>query len=107
MIDTEFCIGGEAQAAGFMIVHHHGLEARFEDGHFAAFQGGNGLGINVHTDDVIAHLGETGTGYESDVAGAKHGDLHASLRTAGAQSYWRSQARKGLAARRSEPFLEV
>ena len=69
-------IGGEVQAAGGNVAADHVLQAGFEDRDAACFEDADLLGIDIETEDIIAHLGQTGAADQTDVTGADDGDFH-------------------------------
>ncbi len=72
-------IGGEAQAAFGGVLQHQFGQARFIDGNLPLAQARHLVGVDVHTQDVVADVGEAGSGDQSDVAGAENGDIHERL----------------------------
>jgi len=46
------------------------------DRHFSGLELADLLGIDVHAGDLVAGLGEAGSGDESDVSSPDDGDLH-------------------------------
>jgi hypothetical protein len=71
-----FDVGGEAEAAGFVVALHDGFEAGFEEGDLALFEAGDLGGVDVGAEDVVADVGEAGADDEADVAAADDGDSH-------------------------------
>src|SRR5882672_5954323 len=58
----------ELHAASSRILADQGLEARLMDGNVALLQARDLRRIDIHADDVIAGVGKTGPGDETDVA---------------------------------------
>jgi hypothetical protein len=71
-----FDVGGEAQAAGRDIAADHVLQARFVDRNAAFLKDADLLRIDVQTEDVIAHFGQTGTTDQTDITGADNSNFH-------------------------------
>jgi len=69
-------IGSEMQPALGDIALHHGFKARLIDRDHTIFKPGDFAGVDIHTDDVMADIGQTGTGDQTDVAGTKDSDIH-------------------------------
>ena len=70
-----FGIGRETQASALAVGAHQRLEARLVDRNFAALEARDLVDVDVDADHVVADFGKTGSGHETDVAGAK--DRHA------------------------------
>ncbi|MPN47360.1 hypothetical protein SDC9_194962 [bioreactor metagenome] len=71
-----FDVGGEAQAAGRDIAADHVLQARFVDRNAAFLKDADLLRIDVQTEDIIAHFGQTGTTDQTDITGADNSNFH-------------------------------
>jgi len=70
-------VGGEAQPAAVAVALDQIVEAGFVDRDFAALEHFDLARVHVHAQHVVAHLGETGTSDQPDVAGTENRDFHA------------------------------
>src|SRR5690606_10234978 len=57
----------------------HLLQPRFVDRYFASTKLLDFLLVNIDTDDVVAHVGQTSAGNKTDVPGAGHANAFHSL----------------------------
>lgn len=73
ILDAVLGGGGKAEAAGGDVVLHQFGEARLVNGQAAGLKEFDLLRVAIDADDVMADLGETGTGDETHVASADDG----------------------------------
>jgi hypothetical protein len=76
-------VGGEGQPAGVLVACDHGVEAGLEDRDPPASSMSILRLVLVDADDVEAEFGKAGTGHETDIAGADHGDSHLGISVGG------------------------
>ena len=69
-------IGRERQAGIRHVARDHLFQARLVDRHAAGTQLGDLVVLVVHTDDLVAEVGEDGARDEADVAGSDDADVH-------------------------------
>ena len=63
-------IAGEVEPTGGNVAGDQLFELRLVDRQMALTQGGNPILIDIDAGDVVSEIGETGAGYETDVARA-------------------------------------
>ncbi len=69
-------VGGEAQPPGGGVARDHGVEAGLVDRDAAGVEQVDLAAVDVEAQDVVADLGETGAGDQTDVARSDHRDFH-------------------------------
>src|SRR5262249_53729782 len=69
-------VGGEFQPFFLEVAQKELLEPGFVDGDLAVGELFNLLRVDVHTNNVISRLSETGACNESYIAGADHSNFH-------------------------------
>src|SRR6185436_1299315 len=75
-LDTRRQIGGELQAARFLVLQNQLGQARLENRDLAAAEPLDLGGVDVDAGYVVAAVGEAGAADQSHVPGADDGDLH-------------------------------
>ena len=76
MFDRRGSIGGESDAPRRVVGQHHLFQARLVDRDDATIEAVDLGRVDVDADDLVAHLGEAGTGDQADIAGAENGYAH-------------------------------
>ena len=64
------------KAPGLMVAPHQRLQTRLIDWDPSIPQAIDFVGVNIDARDVMADFGQAGTGYQSDIAGAKNRRFH-------------------------------
>src|SRR6185503_6686926 len=68
--------GGELDAFGLDVGLDERVQAGLVDGDDALFQGFDLFRVDVHANDVVAHVGQARPGDQPHVSGTKDGDSH-------------------------------
>ncbi len=75
--DTSFGIDGEPEAALVEVAADQVLEPRLVDRHLALLQARHLVRVDIDAQHLIARIGKTGTGDETDVARTEYGNFQA------------------------------
>ncbi|EQD56852.1 hypothetical protein B2A_05078 [mine drainage metagenome] len=78
--DASAGIGGETQQTRGVVALHHRRQTRLEDRQHALLQRGDLVGVNIHAQNMITHLGQTGARDQANIAGAEKSDAHVRAR---------------------------
>ena len=75
-IDCTRQIDGERQPPRLNIFCHQYFKPRFENWHLTTVQSHNFIGIFIDTDYIMPKVRKTDPGYQPDITGANHNNLH-------------------------------
>ncbi|MNC23727.1 hypothetical protein D3C75_717610 [compost metagenome] len=69
-------VGGETQATAGQVLLQHRRKAGLEDRAVACIEAGDPLGVDIHAQHRVPHLGQAHCLGEADIAGTENRDLH-------------------------------
>ncbi len=76
VLDGQFLIAGEVQAATFQVALDHGLQPWFEDRNMALAQQVDLVLVNVHAHDIVTDFGQDSRLYQAYITATNYADFH-------------------------------